>query len=163
MVRFFEWTKTQRKLQKARKDGGDDDLIQALISDLLYIKYYPKTVKYISLLAEGENKKRQEIREAISAFFKDASIDTQKLLENMYAIDPALQMTISSWVFKRCGWMYKEHWSHILGPNKKIYMMLGMEYKTVVKQRLSTDYDSGSTVSTDVTETAKDDQDDFFT
>ncbi|OZJ03653.1 hypothetical protein BZG36_03930 [Bifiguratus adelaidae] len=82
-VKFFERKKVERKLKQLRLDKGAEDneqKIHDLEVDLNYIRYYPKTEKYISLFPESPEQeasesleKKQVIRQYIAnAMEKDA-------------------------------------------------------------------------------------------
>lgn len=68
-VKFFERRKVDRKLQRVRRELENEPSAelrrreQQLKDDLDYIRYYPKTKKYISLFMDDDTGLRAKMRE----------------------------------------------------------------------------------------------------
>jgi hypothetical protein len=94
-IRFFERRKLERMLKKKNKeisDAKDEEEIKKLntekekiIDDINYVKFYPKSYKYLSLLSKKDldnevtNKKREKMKSKINMYLQKIEKNKEKM------------------------------------------------------------------------------------
>ncbi|XP_072952468.1 uncharacterized protein [Typha angustifolia] len=105
-IKFFERRKIERMLRRLEKqqrsssnhvlEGRLSDQLSKLREDLEYVRFYPKTVKYISLFAGGDTPDIVDKRNRLRKQIKDnliAAAASGKDLEETASDDDALDMS----------------------------------------------------------------------
>ncbi len=94
-IRFFERRKLERMLKKKNKeisDAKDEEETKKLntekekiIDDINYVKFYPKSYKYLSLLSKKDldnevtNKKREKMKSKIKMYLQKIEKNKEKM------------------------------------------------------------------------------------
>lgn len=92
-IRFFERRKLERMLKKVNKqilEANETDKVkleeekEKIVDDINYVKYYPKSYKYLSLLSKKEDteetkKKREKMRTKIKMYLQKIVNNKEKI------------------------------------------------------------------------------------
>ncbi|KAI3636820.1 hypothetical protein MIR68_005087 [Amoeboaphelidium protococcarum] len=163
-VRFFEMRKAQRKYLKCVKDDASGVEAQITLDDLMYILFYPKTFKYMSLYRndsmedndneddsddeqskrlKGKNQKlltqRQTMYQLITKVCKDLNVyDHVKFPVKSLSVPKQLGDKVNTQLFIEDQTLLLQHWRHLVMRNKEIYKYCGInDLQAYIKDKIN--------------------------
>ncbi|KAI3639028.1 hypothetical protein MIR68_002558 [Amoeboaphelidium protococcarum] len=164
-VRFFEMRKAQRKYMKCLKEDVASAEAQNTLDDLMYILFYPKTFKYMSLYRndsmqdkdneddgdddeqskrlKGKNQKllaqRQTMYQLITKVCKDLNVyDRVKFPVKSLSVPKELGDEVNARLFIEDQTLLLQHWRHLVMRNKEMYKYCGIsDLEAYIKDKVN--------------------------